>query len=178
MNRGHRGVTLPELLGVILILGLVTSLLGTVAFSMIRGIDRVAVNQSAETTGLAMVRYLERTMENSHPNTYSSTCEPSGGCIVLIQEYTYVYDSVSGSISPVIHATPLETEIAIHPNGIWVNGTPLEMGSFTLSPTSTLVVNPGPAKVTVTINFALVASDGRSFPFTAIFSFTTSTIPA
>ncbi|HOW37435.1 MAG TPA: type II secretion system protein [Candidatus Izemoplasmatales bacterium] len=178
MNKKHRGVTLPELLGAIVILGLVTSLLGTVAYAMIRGIDRISVNQTAETTGLALVRYLEKTMEDSHPNTYSTTCEPAGGCIVLIQEYTYVYDAVTGSISPLVHPTPLETEIAVHSTGILVNGVPLEMGSFTLSPTSTLVVSSTPTRTTVTFSFALVAADGRSFPFTAVFSFTTSTIPA
>ncbi|OHE40761.1 MAG: hypothetical protein A2Y16_06950 [Tenericutes bacterium GWF2_57_13] len=178
MSRNRRGVTLPELLGAIVILALVTSLLSAVAFAMVRAIDRIAVNESAETTGLSLISQLENAMEDARPNTYSQTCEGTGGCVVLIQEYIYEYDPVDGMIDPVIHASPIEKTLSIHDNAIWIDAAMVGTGVFTIGPASTLAVVDDAGTVTVTISFELLAADGRTFPFTAIYEFNESAIPA
>ena len=178
MTRSRRGITLPELLGTIVILALVVSLLGAVAFSMIRAADRIAVNQSAETIGLALVDHLEGVMERAVPNTHSTSCTGDGGCVVLVQEYLYVYDPLAGTIDPVVHATPVETAISIHDAAIWIDGVALGSGSFTIGPTSTLTVSSVSGTTTVTIAFTLVSADDRTFPFSAVYRFTESTVPA
>ncbi|MFA5007028.1 MAG: type II secretion system protein [Candidatus Izemoplasmatales bacterium] len=178
MIENRRGVTLPELLGAIVILAIVTSLLGAVAFAMVRAIDRIAVNQSAEATGLYLVDYLEDAMADRAPNAYDDSCAGTGGCVVLIQEYAYAYDPVDGSIDAVVHVPPLETEFSIHDDAVWINGASVDAGDFTIGSDASLSVNDVLGSVTVTIAFSLVAADGRTFPFFAEYRFTVSEIPA
>ncbi len=178
MSRSRRGVTLPELLGAIVVLALVTSLLSAVAFAMLRAIDRVAVSESAETTGLHLIARLENAMEDAGPNTYSLSCSGAGGCVVLIQEYVYVYDPLDGSIDPLVHPSPLETTLSVHDGAIWIDGVAVGAGAFTIGPASSLQVVDDLGAITVTIAFDLLAADGRTFPFTATYEFTESAIPA
>jgi len=178
MSRRSRGVTLPELLGAIVVLALVTSLLSAVAFAMLRAIDRIAVNESAETTGLYLIARLENAMEDAGPNTYSQACAGAGGCVVLIQEYRYEYDPLDGSIDPVVHASPIETTLSVHDGAIWIDDVAVGTGAFTIGPASSLVVVDDLGTITVTIAFDLLAADGRTFPFSATYEFTESAIPA
>ena len=178
MIENRRGVTLPELLGAIVILAVVTSLLGAVAFAMIRAVDRIAVSQRAESTGLYLVDFLEDAMADRAPNAYDETCAGAGGCVVLIQEYAYAYDPADGSIDAVVHVPPLRTEISIHDGAVWIDGTPVDAGDFTIASDASLSVNDVLGSVTVTIAFSLLATDGRTFPFFAEYRFTVSEIPA
>ncbi len=178
MSRNRRGVTLPELLGAIVILALVTSLLSAVAFAMLRAVDRIAINESAETTGLYLIARLENAMADAGPNTYSQVCTGAGGCVVLIQEYVYEYDPLDGSIDPAVHPSPIETTLSVHDGAIWIDGVAVGDGAFSIGPGSTLQVVDDLGTITVTISFDLLAADGRTFPFSATYEFTESAIPA
>jgi prepilin-type N-terminal cleavage/methylation domain-containing protein len=178
MDNQRRGVSLPELLGAIVIFGIVSSLLAAIAFSMLRAINRIAVSQHAEIVGLNLISELETTMSDAQPNTYSEFCPDASECIVLIQEYRYEYDSINGSITTVVHASPIKTQLSIRAGAIWVGNEAIDISGFVMGPQSTISITVSITQVMVTISFELIAADGRMFPFMVRYAFTQSTIPS
>jgi|GEM_PF-596223 len=177
MFRNRRGVTLPELLGAILIMTIVTALLGGITFAIIRTVDRVAVANDANVVGLRLVNRLESAMADAGATAYS-TCVAANGCIVLENHYDLVFNDATDTVDVVVHAPALTTTVSVHDGAVWIDGAALDDGNFSIGGASLLAVTDVAGEVTVTIAIELLATDGRLFAYNASHTFQTSDIPA
>lgn len=173
----HRGLGLAELLGALVIFGLALSLGGLLVASFINASNRIFINEQATSTGNRLVGQLESAMADSGGDQYSA-CPGNQDCLILENNYEYIWDAGLGEVVLSVHDPALETEVALDNGQILINGSAVDLGGFTLDPLSAMTIQLSGTEVTVTVQFALIAADGRVFSFTASHHFSLSDIPA
>ncbi len=176
-NSRTHGISLPELLGAIVIFGLVSALIGSMLAVFSSASRRLMVAEQANAKALTLILAIENAASDAGSTAYSS-CGGETECIVLENHYEYEYNAVSDAIDLVLHEPALTTEISLSTGTILINGVALDTGDFTIGAASTLTaVNVG-GEVTVTIHFILETATGETYGFTTSFHFTESAVPA
>jgi type II secretory pathway pseudopilin PulG len=177
MCKRHDGVSLPELLGALVIFGLISALLGSITYVMVNAVNRIALAEKANAQALLVTGRLEQAMADAGGTAYAA-CVGVTDCVILENHYEYVYDALNDEIDLVVHAPALETTVSEHDGALWIDGVAIDAGDFTIAAATTLTVTDVAGAVTVTVAYVLVAPDGRTFAFNASYDFTTSDIPA
>ncbi|MFH0992794.1 MAG: type II secretion system protein [bacterium] len=175
-NRNH-GISLPELLGAIVIFGLVSALIGSMLAVFSAASKRLMVAEQANAKALSLILSIENAASDAQPTAYSA-CVGETDCIRLENHYEYVYNEITDAIDLELHEPELTTEISLSADAIMINGVALDTGDFTIDAASTLTATNIDGEVTVTIHFILRTADGDTYGFTTSFNFTESAVPA
>ena len=134
MNR--KGFTLIEVIGGVVILGIVISLLATIFGFFISSQRRISISSKANAEGLLAIRVVKTNLEAFTPNAYE-TCV-IGDCIQFTKAYEYVYNHDDEIIDLILYDDPLVFEIKIENNALYIDEEMYLFDGFTLTGESTL----------------------------------------
>lgn len=173
MNK--KGLSLFELLGVLVIMGIILSISATVISSYIRANQRIAISVQANEEGNLLSRRVETELEELNPNTYE-TCAGSN-CYILIKEYEYIINEDTQGIELNVLSIPTEYKIQILNQQLLINDEVYDFEGFTLADTSQLELTEDQLNRSIKLNIVLESSQGDLYEFLASYSFRESVIP-
>ncbi len=175
MNK--KGVSLIELLGAIVIFGIMMGMIATILSLFNTYSDSITLRSQANHEGLLIGRTIKDELLAFNATDYS----PCGvNCIIFENHFEHRYDPNTDLISPFLHTPVLTHRIEIVNNVLLVNGISVLIPGFTLGPNSKVSITPNPEVpevVNVIIVIELVANDTDSFLFTTSYSFEVLPIP-
>ncbi len=174
MNK--RGVTLIELLGAIVLMGIIASL--TALFiSVISNANRdIALNSRANTEGLIIISALDTKLREFKATDYS-LCAASN-CITLENHFDYVLDTITTSLILQEHVPPLTLEIELLNSQLYIDGVLQVPNGFTLDASSAITITETAGLVQILIQINLLAPTGEVFHFSTSNSFEIQAVPA
>ena len=172
----NKGITLVELLGATVILGIVISLVASVLFLINKATQDINNEAIANREGLLVVRTLEEAMTNFDAKDYS-TC--GNNCITLESSFTYTFDENLGEFvaTPLNPVLSLEIKLSNTPS-LTMNGTVYTFNGVVLLNTSSITYTETLNTVRIVITLGLQTNIGKTYQFTANHYFDIQTIPA
>lgn len=173
----HHGMGLTELLGSIVLYGIILSLVATLLTLFFASMKRIATVERANSEGTLAVQTIESLMQNFAPTDYRA-CVGESDCIILEKHYSYELNTQTTEIDLILYDPFLESTLSIVGGELLLNGVAHDFNGFTLDPTSSLVFTDSLGEITITIQLILIATEGERFTFTATHFFTQSDIPA
>ncbi len=174
MNK--KGISLVELLGAIVIFGLMTSLVALFLSVFLRASDRISINAKANQEGQLVVEILEDLMQDLSPTTYS-TCGPND-CLVLEKEFAYEFDPIQEDVILVIYSPSQALQLEIDSNNVLkIDATAYVFNDFTLGALSSIVFTESSGILYVIIDLYLESADLEQFNFVATYSYSLESIP-
>ena len=173
----HRGVGLTELLGSIVLYGIILSLVATLLTLFFASMKRIATIERANSEGTLVVQTIESQMQSFAPTDYR-TCVGESDCVILENHYSYELNTQTTEIELIVHDPILESTLSIVGGELLLNGIAYVFNDFSLDATSSLIITDNLGEITVTIHLILIAPNGESFSFTATYFFTQSNVPA
>jgi len=173
MNK--KGVTIIELLGAIVIFGLALSLVAMILQTIGVATERINLNTKATYEGNAIVRELEKEMQDFSPTDYRACIGTD--CIILESHYYYDVDLINETITPVAYDPFLEKSISVENGKIWIDGVERVIPYFTLGALSSIDYTLTLNTLEITISIYLVDEHGKEYQFIANHQFTISEIP-
>jgi len=175
MNK--KGIGLVELLGAVVIFGLVISLSALFLSLLFKANDRIALNARANAEGTLVVETLEHMMQDLGPTTYSS-CSPND-CLILEKEFAYVYDETLDDVVLETYSPADSLQIEIDKDDIlWIDNAAYIFTDFTLVSPSSVTYSVNAGILSIVIDLYLESASGDIFNFIATYSFTIQSIPA
>ena len=173
MNK--KGLTLIELLGLLVIMGILIAMSATIISSYIQANRRISESLEANEEGHLISRRIESSLETLNPNTYD-TC-PGLNCYIFIKEYEYMINEETQDIELNVLSEPIEYRIEIINQSLYINDTIYDFEGFSLSDLSTIeVVEDGESR-SCSFNIILVSNRDESYEFLASYAFDESVIP-
>ena len=173
MNK--RGVTLIELLGALVIFGLIISLVATVVSLITYASNKIELNSAANSQGLFLDREIKDDIIEFSPTEYI-TCGTN--CITFQKEFEYEFDSNLGQIILTTYSPVLTHKIQIINNEIRVNNVAIDTGIFEVGSGSSIELVETGSQLYFLLTTELIASNGKTFTFSTSYSFTMQAIPA
>ncbi len=173
MNK--KGFTLIEIIGALVILGILVTLLTFVLTFYIRANERISISSSANEQGNLVVRRIQAKLIDLSPTTYESCSGES--CYIFKREFAYEYNESTNRVELVVYDEPITYKLEIKNNSIYINDELYEFNDFTLSPDSTLSVEEESDHVYININIIIVSKTNDSFEYLMSYSFQKEAIP-
>jgi prepilin-type N-terminal cleavage/methylation domain-containing protein len=173
MNK--RGVTLVELLGAIVIFGIVAALTAIFFSLYATTTDQISRDAKANSDGMLAVATIEEAILDFESTTYS-TCGVS--CAILTKQFAYVFDSGQNKVVLVTYSPAQTLRLQISGTRLLINGTAYGFQYFTLDASSSLSITETAGMVYVVVHLVLVADNGDLYPYIASRSFEKKTVPA
>ncbi len=172
-----KGVSLVELLGAIVIFGLVASLVALFLSVFLRANERISINARANQEGQLVVEILEEQMQNLSPTAYSSC--GLNDCLVLDKEFAYEFDPIQEDVVLVTFSPALSLRLEIDSKNILkIDGTAYAFNDFTLGALSSIVFTENSGMLYVIIDLYLESADLEQFNFIATYSYSLESVPA
>lgn len=173
MNK--RGVTLIELLGALVIFGLIISLVASVISLINYASDKIELNSAANSQGLFLDREIKDDLLEFGPTEYI-TCGTN--CVTFQKDFMYEFDAELGDIVLTTYVPALTHKIEINNNQIFINDVAINTGIFTIGSGSSIELVENLTQLYFILTVELVAENGKIFTFTTSYSFTMQVIPA
>lgn len=135
--RHHKGVTLVELLGAIVIFSIAASIIALTVSFIINANKEIIENGQANTTGTLIIRQIEKKVSNLYITdyTYASNQE-----LTLYSDFEYVYNDELGDIELINHDPRLELNILIVNNELFIDNDSIVLSGFSIHETSRIEV--------------------------------------
>ncbi len=129
-------MSLIELIGAIVVFGILLSLSAMVINYFMDANYRSEMSSLANTEGYLAIRTIEEELDDLSPTTFGSC--PGVTCWVAQKEYEYQYDEGTNSIELVVFPEPLEYRIEMNNGVLYLDGIPYVFNGFTLTSESEL----------------------------------------
>jgi len=174
MNR--RGISLLELVGALVILGILVTLSSIIINFYVQANQRIALSSQANYEGNLAVRTLEDYFRDLEPTTYS-TC--SGvGCYQFYQEFSYELNPLTEEVELVVFETPAAIKLQLLASVLYIDDEPYDFGPFTLNSESAISVTQITGINNIEIILILEAENRMLFEFLFSYSFEEQVIPS
>lgn len=131
----NNGLALLDLLGAIVIMGLVSILVINLISVIYRSQESIIVQEDKSTTGLFLVREIENTITEFKP-TEVSYCDLTQTCITLLKSSENIYDSITGEVTETIYNPPLEMTILFDSTNLSIDAVNLSKSYFQIDVTT------------------------------------------
>ncbi|MBN2504851.1 MAG: hypothetical protein JXB20_05860 [Bacilli bacterium] len=162
MNR--RGISLVELLGAIVVFGLVISITSLFLTVFIDSNQRIADNARANAAGARIIDVLETSVNNLSPTNYTS-CGPKS-CLVLEKRFAYEFDEVSETIDLITYVPPQTLKLEIdRDNVLLINDSPYSFEGFIINQASSITYQQEDQYLYIVVDLYLENPDGELFNF-------------
>lgn len=160
MNK--KGLTLVELIGAVVIFGLMISLVSIVIQFVLRANDRVVEQSRATRIGTLLVEDIQEAFNDLNPTSYQ-VCGTN--CIEFITAYGYEYNEISGEIEYVTHTPPLSYTLSIENNILYMNENAYNLSEFNLSNESQLTTTLQNNQLTITIHIVFISETEKTYTY-------------
>jgi len=174
MNR--KGLSLVELLGAIVILGVLITLLASVFGFYINAQRRISISAQANSEGLLVINVVKTNLNKFTANTYQA-CS-SDNCIIFEKEYEYIYNEHDELIELVTYDEPLLYKISISDNALYINDEIYDFNGFTLTDDSKLTYEEQNGVLNLSIVLYLTDTENDVFKFIINDSILLSEVPS
>ncbi len=172
----HKGLTIVELIGAIVILGISLSLLTLLISFVINANDQTSINASANQIGTLAIRTITTSLEDLDANAYLTSITDNE--ISLLKEYEYAYDEEQQKIILDVYDLPIIYDLSIQDGDLNINGDLFDFNIFTLSNDSSLTYYESNQTLYIDIVLILVASNlENSYTFNMTYSMDINDIP-
>ena len=131
------GLALVELLGAVIIFGLVLSLSAMILSTITKANARIVEQSQANTEMTLLTSLLDDTYQDFGATNYIP-CVGITNCIILINAFEYVVDLENETINLVVHNPELELNISLLNNRLYIDNELITINHFTLATDSTL----------------------------------------
>lgn len=149
-----RGMTMVELLGAIVLFGIIISL-SAIMISVITNANAKIVEQSrANTEGTLLTALIDRKIREFGPTNYT-TCVESN-CIILVKAFEYVPDLDLGTIDLVVYDPVQTLKIEVSSEQLLIDDEVQSIAHFTVDPTSSVIYNINGSILTYDITIIFV----------------------
>lgn len=172
----NKGITLVELLGATVILGIVISLVASVLFLINKATQDINAEANVNREGMLVVRTLEESMTNFEAKNYINC---GTNCVLLTSNFTYTFDENLDEFvtTPLIPVQNFEIKLTSTPS-LSIGGNIYDFNGIILLNSSTISFTNNLNTVRIVIKIDLQAQNGKTYSFTANHSFKIQTIPA
>lgn len=160
MNK--KGVTLVELIGAVVIFGLMISLVSIVIQFVLRANERIVEQSRATRIGTLLVEDIQEALNDLNPTSYE-TC--GDYCVELITSYGHVYNEVSGQIELINYTPPLSYTFRIENGHLYLNQNVYGLSEFTLSDESQITTSYENNQLTITLHIVLLSETEKLYTY-------------
>lgn len=171
MNK-KKGVTLIEMLGAVIIMGLMTTLIAGAIVLFNNASEKITIQSRANFEGNLLVRNIEKKLDAAYPTQFSAC---GTNCIVLERHYKYVYNETTQNIDLILGTTPLADADTLYVkvlNGQFLlDDVVIPIDTFTLADTTSVSATRVGSSVNVNIRIDLLDSANVVYQFYASSSF-------
>lgn len=138
----HKGISIIELLGAVVIFGIVLSLSAVMISVITRANDQIVEKTQANSEGMLVTQYIDNQIKNLGP-THFETCSTGSSCIKFIKSYEYIINATSQTLELVTYNPVISLELSIVDQLFMLNDIAYNLKNFTLHTDSTIsyVVN-------------------------------------
>lgn len=133
--KNHRGVTLVELLGAIVIFSIASAIIALTVSFIINANKEIIENGQANTTGTLVIRQIEQEISDLYITDYDYISNQE---LRLYSDFEYVYNAELGDIDRIDHIPRLELPIIMNNNQIYIDNAIIDLSSFTLHESSNI----------------------------------------
>lgn len=160
MNK--KGVTLVELIGAVVIFGLMISLVSIVIQFVLRANERIVEQSRATRIGTLLVEDIQDAFNDLNPTSYEMC---GTDCVELITAYGHVYNEVSGEIEYITHTPPLSYIFRIDNSILYLNQNAYNLSEFSLSDESQITTSLQINQLTITFHIVLLSETEKSYTY-------------
>jgi len=157
-----KGLTLIELIGAVVIFGLMISLVSIVIQFVLRANDRVVEQSRATRIGTLLIEDIQDAFNDLNPTSYE-LC--GGSCVTLITAYENILNPESGRIELVTYTPPLSYVISIENDIFYLDGVSYNLSEFTLSEDSNIEVTYQNNQLTIAIRVILLSESQKTYTY-------------
>ena len=154
----HKGFTIVEMLGAIIILSIAATIIALTVSFIINANKRIIENGQANTTGTILIRQIENDANDLFITRYEFIENES---LILYSDYEYVFDDISNQIEKNEFDQPLVLSIIFNSSELWINNEIYALSPFILHETSTIEM-VSDKRFLITI---VLASDNQTYTF-------------
>lgn len=173
--RNKHGMTLIELLGALVVLGILITLSVMVIDYFMDANNRTNISSQANIEGLLAIRTTKNSIEDLEPTNYE-ICAGSD-CLIIQKEYAYEYNEGTNSIELVIYETPLEYKMEIVDNALFINDVKYVFEGFNLSSDSNILFEEIDSIFYITLTMYLTAGEEFTYEYIMTVSYELTDVP-
>lgn len=174
--RNKHGVTLVELLGAIVVFGILMSISVMVIDYFMDANNRSNISSQANVEGLLAIRIMKNSMSDLGPTEYD-ICT-GDNCLIIQSEYSYEFNEGTNTIDLVVYDDPLEYKIEIVNNVLYINDVEYIFEGFELTDNSSLAYEEDNSVLFITLTLYLSAGDQYTYEYIMSYSYDLTDIPA
>lgn len=133
----HRGITIVELLGAIVLFGIIASISAMMISTITKANAKIVEQSRANTEITLLTAYLDDQYQNLGATNYTP-CVGESNCIILIKAFEYVPNLVSGTIDLVVYDPVVTLTIKIQNQELLLDDTTYDINYFQIDNSSSL----------------------------------------
>ena len=133
-----KGFTMIELLGAIVIFGIMLSLSAMIISTITKANARIVEQSKANTEMSLLTAYLDRSYQNFGATNYVPCAIGIEDCFTLINAFEYVVNLETQTITLVVHDPAYEWKIFIDNQRLYINDELIGIGIFSLGDDSSI----------------------------------------
>jgi type II secretory pathway pseudopilin PulG len=134
MNK--KGLTLVELLGALVLFGMIASLSAVMISTIMKSNARIVEQSRAHNEKMLLTAYLDQTIQTFNPTNYTSCTDPN--CLILIKEFDYIANLETGTINLVIFNPERQFKIELINQELHIDLITYNLQYFTIDPNSSI----------------------------------------
>jgi len=157
-----KGVTIVELLGAIVIFGLMSSLIAVLVSFIINSNDRIAEQSRATTIRTKIEVDLNRHLQELSPTSFSD-CGLQMNCVTLELTYAYVVNETSESIDLVVYTPPIQLRLELIDSALYINSVLYVIDYFELSDESSITYTQTLHTLDLSVHLVLTAPSDKTY---------------
>lgn len=158
----HRGMSMVELLGAIVIFSIATSIIAMTISFIVRGNRDIIEQGQANTTGVLIIKQIEKKLNNINITDYDLI---SSNDLLLYSEYEYVFDEKANDVVLITHTPPLTVSLTYLNGDILLNEEALGLSQFSLDDSSKIEIISDMATSSLVITVVLSSDQGKLYVF-------------
>lgn len=172
----HKGMSMVELLGAIVILGIILSLSAMMISVITRANDRIIEKSQANTQGMLLTNYIDNQLNEFGPTNYLS-CTSGSSCISFVKAYEYIVNNTNQTLELITYNPVLTFDIYLLDQNLYINDESYLIENYTLHNDSNIAYSVEGNILSYTITIVLVGRYDR-YVFNYQKSLTLSTTPS
>ncbi|MFA7672607.1 MAG: hypothetical protein WCY62_01970 [Clostridia bacterium] len=164
------GLTLVELLGAIVLLGITITLVSTVLIQIQTASKSIYSVSNLNRQATLITREIENTLRDM-PVDHAQICTPDGKCLLVEKWYEYIINVSEDTIDLVVSDPPISKTITFEQGEIRIDGVNILPGSISLKEESVIDIIRWTKQETIRFSITIVDESGTEYSFNIIHTY-------